>query len=190
MAGVQQPIGPVRRFVLRAIAIFLAPIGIALVAFPFADLIFISSAGLVEDTRAYFGAGTPDGMPAVTGIYCVPEHYGTSRRGMTIWECRLSLGATPAAGGKGGGGAVAAVAGMPSELERDLGSDATGQRPTLRLLSAPGEPAVLGVVWSGSELSWHWIGWAFQSALIFGFGGLCLFAAVLGWRKARPAPAV
>jgi hypothetical protein len=189
MAGVQQPIGPVRRFVLRVIAIFLMPIGIALVAFPFADLVFIRSAGLIEDTRAYFGAGTPDGMPAVTGIYCVPEHYGTSRRGMTIWECRLSLGATSAAGGKGGG-AVAAVAGMPSELERDLGSDATGQRPTLRLLSAPGEPVVLGVVWSGSELLWHWAGWAFQSALIFGFGGLCLFAAVLGWRKARPAPAV
>lgn len=60
--------------------------------------------GLVDDTRAFFGAGVTEGVPGVGQVHCFSQRYGTSggtsrtRIGATEYQCDLTLGA---AGGDG-----------------------------------------------------------------------------------------
>lgn len=66
---------------------------------------------------------------------------------------------------------------IPASIERVLATDRTGDLPTLRRLSADGEPQRFGVVWSGMEIASRWLQWAVLSALFIGIGIGCLYAA-------------
>ena len=76
------------------------------------------------------------------------------------------------------------MAGQPRTLSRELPSDRSGQIPTVRLLSGPGAPPVLGVVWDGAELRGRWFVWAVESLIFWGFGGACAIVASFGFRRA------
>lgn len=70
-----------------------------------------------------------------------------------------------------------------NRLERQLATDRSGQLPALRILSAEGEPRRIGLVWGFGELAWRWGQWLVVSLLFFGFGGGCLFAVWVAWKR-------
>jgi hypothetical protein len=165
-----------RRITLFALSILLAVGAVPALAFPVAQLFWSGGMALWPDTRAAWGAGTEAGAPRVTSVSCISQRYGTQGRtaagGSTRHECRLSL-AWPEG-----------VSGQPRSLSRELPTDRSGQIPRLRLLSAPGEAAALGVVWDGAELRGRWLAWALESLIFWGFGAACAIVAWLGFRRA------
>lgn len=71
-----------------------------------------------------------------------------------------------------------------NRIERQLATNRTGQLPAVRILSAPGEqPRRIGLVWGFGELAWRWGQWLVTSLLFFGFGGGCLFAVYIAWKR-------
>jgi hypothetical protein len=67
----------------------LVPLALVLVAMPFVHMARQDDWGIIDDTRAYFGAGTAVGAPKVTEVRCSKQSYGTCRRGHAEWACRL-----------------------------------------------------------------------------------------------------
>jgi hypothetical protein len=198
-------LGPRRRLAARILSPFLMAVGLVCLLFPPARLFLPDGPELITDTRAWLGQGRTEGLPPVAQVHCMPERSGTSRVGITAWNCNLTLGRVPipkdfdvgATARQAGDPLLRGIATpgdparralvLPTRLERELPSNRTGQIPQLRLLSAPGAPPLLGVVWGAGDMAWRWASWAIQSVLFLGFGGACVFVAVLAWR--RPAPA-
>jgi hypothetical protein len=193
--------GPLRRLM----ALILLPAGLVCITFPVAQLMLEDEAGLIEDTRAWFGAGTAEGVPTVTEVSCLQQRYGSSSHrgvGLSDWRCVLDLAAAerpaeddPFAGRSYADGmkeydrrlseqlkGLITGAKLPSRLERVLPSDRTGDLPVLRQLTAENEPPRFGVVWGGGELLWRWLRWLLVSILFLGFGAACLYAA---WKARR-----
>lgn len=73
-----------------------------------------------------------------------------------------------------------------NRLTRKLATNRSGELPVVRILSAPGEPRRIGLVWGFGELAWRWVQWLVISLLFFGFGGGCLLAVWIAWKR-RPA---
>ena len=203
-----------RRWAFRAIAGFVLFPGGALCLLLMPAQLFMSDGPMLwPDTRAFFGAGTSEGVPTVSQVHCAERQYGTRRTGFTLWECTLFLVSTPSPqpadpyGGMNREQAAAEYArlyaefsrriaaradpaqralAIPDRIERELSANLGGRIPTLRRLSAPNEPPVFGVVWKGSELFEHWVDWAITYVLIFGwFGAGCLVVGVWGWKETR-----
>ena len=193
--------GPLR----RVLAMLLLPVGLVCLAFPVAQLVLKDEAGLIDDTRAWFGAGTAEGAPTVAQVSCIQQRYGSSSRrgvGLSDWHCVLDLAAPaapaqddPFAGRSYDEGmkeynrrlreqlkALSTSASLPSRLERVLPSNRTGDPPVLRRLSGEGEPPRFGAVWGAGEILWRWLAWLLVSALFLGFGAACLYAAWKGRR--------
>lgn len=77
-----------------------------------------------------------------------------------------------------------ARAGQPSNrLERKLAIDRSGRLPAVRILSAPGEPRRVGLVWGFGELAWRWANFLVINLILFAFGGFCLFAVWVAWKR-------
>jgi hypothetical protein len=198
-----------RRIVFQGLAIFLAIVGLISVMFPFVALFIPNGSMLPLDTRAYLGAGTAVSAPSVSAVNCSAQEYGTSIRNgrLRMWNCQLTLGRAPSVGAPAK--PVAPYAGMTraeanaefqqrlgrlaipdirvqsglSSLERELPFDRSGDLPTLRRMSEPGEPPEYGVVWGGRELAARWFMWALMSLLMFAFGGAAIYAARVGWHR-------
>jgi hypothetical protein len=183
----------------RLLALLLLPAGLTCIAFPLAQLGLKDKAGLIDDTRAWFGRGTAEGVPTVSEVSCLQRRYGsTSQRGIGLsdWQCVIDLAAPerPAEDDPFAGRSY--EAGMAeynrrlqiqlkglltdvsaSRIERVLPSNRTGDLPVLRRLSAGDQPPRYGVVWGGGELLRRWLDWLLVSAFFLGFGAACLFAA-------------
>lgn len=197
------PILPTLR---RALSILLLPVGLVCFAFPLAQLFLQEDSGLIDDTRAYFGAGTDEGVPEVSQVSCIKRSYGSSSSrgvGMSDWGCNLYLVVPgeqhqqdPWAGRTYEEGfeeyqrrlsreleSLRSGNHISGQMERVLPFDRTGDLPTLRRLSAEGETPRFGVVWSGSEIAGRWFFWALIAALFFGIGCACLYAVRFAWRR-------
>ncbi len=195
----------VRGSLRRILAVLLLPVGLVCLAFPAAQLVLKDEAGLIDDTRAWFGAGTAEGVPTVSQVSCLSQRYGSSSQrgiGLSEWQCVLDLAAAakpaeddPFAGRSYDEGmkeynrrlmaqldGLRRGASLPSRLERVLPSDRSGDLPVLRRLSAEGEPPRFGAVWGGGEILWRWLAWLLVSSVFLAFGAACLFAAWMGRR--------
>jgi hypothetical protein len=199
----------VRALLLRLIAVVILLAGLVCLLFPFVDLVRPGGPMLLDDTRAYFGAGSGEGVPIVHQVACMSAHYGGSggrhgSPGMTEYPCDLLLAEDPSrvkedpyagmtyeeamkeydrrilAQSRGEGT-------FPDRIERTFSADvSTRPPPRLRLMSEAGvSPPRYGVVYDGAELSWRWLHWATSSLLFWGFGAACLFGARAGFRRAR-----
>jgi hypothetical protein len=204
---------PLRILFARIVALLLLlPAGLLCVGFPFARFALPGGWGIIEDTRAAFGAGTDGGKLKAYYVDCVRERSGSnSSRGIGITEygCVIDLEmeqekppppATPKADrtfeeamadhNRSIAAALESVSAHrtrmegSSRIERRLATNRTGQLPAVRILSAPGEePRRIGLVWGFGELGWRWGQWLVTSLLFFGFGGGCLFAVYLAWKR-------
>jgi len=76
-----------------------------------------------------------------------------------------------------------ARSGVSNRLERKLATNRSGQLPAVRILSGQGEPRRVGLVWGFGELAWRWAQWLVTCLLFFGFGGACLFAVWVTWKR-------
>lgn len=190
----------------RAFLVFLVPIALVCLAFPFAPLFLQEDRGLIDDSRAWLGAGTAEDVPEVTQVTCLKRSYGTTgSRGFSSsdWSCTLYIapraeppkqdpwaGMTYQEAMAANDRQVAALSdllrpenSMSGKIERVLAGDRTGDLPTLRRLSADGEPPRFGTVWSGWEIAGRWLHWALLAALFIGIGLGCLWAARSIWRR-------
>lgn len=70
-----------------------------------------------------------------------------------------------------------------NRIERTLATDRSGQLPAVRILSAKDEPRRVGLYWGAGEIAFRWAHLLLISLLFFGFGGACLFAVWLAWRR-------
>jgi hypothetical protein len=197
----RHPLGRWRVFLI-------VPIALLCLAFPLVLLSLQGDSGLIDDSRAWFGAGTAEGVPAVTDVSCLKRRYGSnSSRGIgaSDWSCTLYLaspqrppekdpwaGMTYEEAMRENDRRIAALGELlrsgerwPSKIERVVTSDRSGDLPALRRISAPGEPPRFGVVWSGWELAGRWLYSALISALFFAIGLACLYAARRIWRRSR-----
>jgi hypothetical protein len=80
--------------------------------------------------------------------------------------------------------------GTSNRIERKLATDRSGELPAVRILSAADEPRRVGLVWGFGELAWRWASWLVVSLIFFAFGGACLFAVRLSWKRRRPPDTV
>lgn len=190
----------------RGFAVLLVPIALICLAFPFGQLILQDDGGLIDDTRAWFGAGTAEGVPQVSQVSCIKQRYGSNSSrgvGFTEWSCTLYIapreeepkqdpwaGMTYEEAMAANDRQIAALSDllrpenlMSGKIERVLAGDRTGDLPALRRLSGEGEPPRFGVVWGGWEIAGRWLSWAFLAALFIAIGLACLFAARSIWRR-------
>lgn len=224
---------PRLRIARIAALLLLLPAGLVCVAFPIYRLTLPQGWGIVDDTRAAFGAGTDAGPLKAAYVDCTRERAGSNSRrgiGMTEYACVIDLAEAPPAaaapapgpaqvGQPGGAGgdpyagpgyeeamakwqaataeqtrreaaeldamiAKSRARGDPSNrIERRLATDRSGELPAVRILSAAGEPRRVGLVWGAGELAWRWTSWLVSSLLIFAFGGFCLYAVRLAWKR-------
>ena len=90
---------PLRIILARIMAIILLlPAGIVCVGFPFARFALPGGWGIIDDTRAAFGAGTDGGKLKAYHVDCVRERSGSSSsRGIGFTECGcvIDLGEAP-----------------------------------------------------------------------------------------------
>lgn len=195
----------------RARALVVIPIALILLAIPF--LLFRGSGGaLIDDTRAWFGAGTDAGVPAVTSVHCVASRTGSNTRstrsiGMTEYGCVIDVAAAKPAARDDPFETLPYDQAMEewqrrtmaelkratdpanrlNRIARNLAIDRTGTRPTLRRLTPDGQPPRFGVVWGGGELIWRWAKMLLLSALFWGIAlGLLILARRI-WRRASGA---
>ena len=156
---------------------------------------------LLDDTRAWLGSGTADGVPLVSGVDCVERSHRGGTRSLQVreWICVIDLAPrqAPVAAPRPGANPIDVVeenlrrlaelrrpgARASSRLERMLASNRTGDIPTLRRLSREGEAPRYGIVWGLSELAGRWFTTAFMSALLVGIGAGLLFITWLTWRR-------
>jgi hypothetical protein len=91
---------PVRRRIARwVLRLFFLPLGLALIAFPFVLLVVKEDYALVDDTRAWLGAGigveSDESVPVVIGVNCTKKKRSfrsIDRAGSWLgWDCSLSL---------------------------------------------------------------------------------------------------
>ena len=194
------------RRLARLLLVLVVPFGVACFAGPFLMLFGQDGGGMIDDTRAYFGAGTSDGVPVVSEVRCLQQRYGSnSSRGFggSDWGCTLYL--APAveaprddpfatlpydeAMAEYNRRLLATMAAlrdgetMSGKIERVLATNRNGDLPRLRRLSGEGEPARFGAVWSGWEIAGRWLKWLLFSSLLVGFGIFCLLGARAIWRR-------
>lgn len=198
-----------RKAFLKGLALFLVAFGVPCVLFPFAYLFMAPGSALMLDTRAYLGGGDTASSSIVSTVNCSAEEYGAGLRAqrMRLWTCILTLGnkaqaAPPTQPGDPYAGMSRAEAmeayqrqlsglakpnisahSAPSSLVRELPSDRTGELPELRLMSVDGEAAVYAVVWGGADILQRWLFWVLMALLMLAFGGACLYAASVAWRR-------
>ncbi len=191
----------------RGRALVVIPIALILLAIPI--LMFRSNGGpLIDDTRAYFGAGTADGVPTATSVDCIGSRTGSSTSssrsiGLTTYACVIDIAAPkPAPQGdpfktmpydqamaEWSRRSLAEIkratdpANALHRIERDLPTNRTGTTPTLRRLSADGEPKRFGVVWGAGELAWRWARVLLLTALFWGLALGILVLARRIWRR-------
>jgi hypothetical protein len=222
---------PLRLRIARIAALLLLlPAGLVCVGFPFYRLALPHGWGIVDDTRAAFGAGIHGGGLEAATVDCTRERSGSNSSrgiGMTEYACVIDLAETqpaaaapPSAPAQPGGAGGDPYAGLGYEeamakwkadtaeqlrreaaeldatiarsharsdvsnrIERRLATDRSGELPAVRILSAEGEPRRVGLVWGRGELAWRWTSWLVSSLLIFAFGGFCLYAVRVAWRR-------
>ncbi len=199
-----------RRFLGSAGAIFFVAIALICLVAPFARPAIEDGWGLLDDTLAWSGAGTAEGVPSVSQVSCFKRQFGSSsasRRsaGAGDWSCTLYLGASdelpqedPWAGMTADeayreymrrmdeyADSLRARTGGEGRIERILASNRTGDLPTLRRLSGENEPERFGVVWGGGELAGRWLMWVLLGAFFIGIGIMSLAAARTIWRRTR-----
>lgn len=199
MSG-RHPLGRWRVFLI-------VPIALLCLAFPFALMALQDDGALIDDTRAWFGAGTAEDVPVVTQVSCFRRRHGSSTSGRGFgasdWSCTLHLAMPqpppekdPWAGMSWEeamrendrriaalGESLRSAERLPSTLERVLATNRNGDLPVLRRLSAQGEPPRFGAVWSGWELASRWLYWTLLSAVFIALGIFCLYAARRIWRR-------
>jgi hypothetical protein len=222
---------PLRLRIARIAALLLLlPAGLVCTGFPFYRLTLPNGWGIVDDTRAAFGAGIDGGKLEAAYVDCTRERSGSNSSrgiGMTEYACVIDLAeaqpaaaAPPSAPAQPGGAGGDPYAGLDYEeamakwkadtaeqlrreaaaldatiarsrvrsdvsnrIERRLATDRSGELPAVRILSAEGEPRRVGLVWGAGELAWRWTSWLVSSLLIFAFGGFCLYAVRVAWRR-------
>ena len=81
--------GPGGRVALRLVAIAVGLSGLACLAFPVLSL--VRDSGLIDDTRASFGAGTAKGVPVVSQVGCFDRVYGASSTASRSVRSRSSV---------------------------------------------------------------------------------------------------
>lgn len=203
---------PLRVRIARIVALLvLLPAGLVCVGFPFYRLTLPGGWGIVDDTRAAFGAGTGGGALRAVSVHCTAERSGSSSSrgiGMTEYACVVDLSAAQpsvAPAGSAWDGAASYEEGMAehnrriaaqmddliaqsrarsdvsNRVERRLASDRSGELPAVRILSA--EPRRVGLVWGAGELAWRWASWLVGNLIVFAFGAACLFAVRLAWKR-------
>lgn len=201
-----------RRIRLARIAalLLLLPAGLVCIGFPFYRLALPGGWAIVDDTRAALGAGTDAGRLKAASVDCVAERSGSNSSrgiGMTEYACVIDLSeaeapATPGDDPWAGRSYEEGMAGynrrltaqmealaersrsrVSNRLERRLATDRSGALPAVRILSAPGEPRRIGLVWGPGELAWRWTGWLAGSLVFFALGAGCLYAVRLSWKR-------
>ncbi len=206
---------PLRIILARIVALLLLlPAGLLCVGFPFARFALPGGWGIIEDTRAAVGAGTDAGKLKAAYVDCVAQRSGSSSSrgiGMTDYACVIDLEeekekpppppklkANPtweesmAEHNRQIAAALESVSAHrdrgngSNRIERRLATNRSGDLPAVRILSAPGEPRRVGLVWGFGELAWRWGHWLVSSLLFFAFGGACLFAVYLAWFRKPP----
>jgi hypothetical protein len=95
----QQPSG-IRLVFARVASLLLLPAGLVCVGAPFYMLTLPERWGIVDDTRAAFGAGADGGRLKATYVGCVRERSGSSSNtsrsfGITEFDCVIDLGEAP-----------------------------------------------------------------------------------------------
>lgn len=120
---------------------------------------------------------------------------GDSYAGLTYEEAMTKWNASIAEDTRGIVAAAEALAAhrrargdVSNRLTRKLATNRSGALPAVRILSSPGEPRRIGLVWGFGELAWRWAQWLVISLLFLGFGGGCLLAVWVAWTR-RPAGA-
>ena len=199
--------------------LLLLPAGLVCVGVPFYLLTLPGGWGIIDDTRAAFGAGIDAGRLKASYVDCVRERAGSSSSrgiGFTQYGCVIDLSEEPetpppatdqrkpragrtweeamaehnrqiAAALESVSAQSRARSDVSNRIERTLATNRSGQLPAVRILSAPGEPRRVGLVWGFGELAWRWANWLVISLLFFAFGGACLFAVYLAWTRKPPA---
>ncbi len=190
----------------RGRALLVIPIALILLSIPI--LLFRSiGSDLIDDTRAYFGAGTGAGVPTVTAVNCVSSRTGSNSSrglGMTEYGCSLYLAATNEAPRDDPFKTLPYDEAMaewsrrtmvqmkaindpanriPSKIERSLATNRSGDLPILRRLTPNGQPQRFGVVWGGGELAFRWAKMLLLSALFWGLALGSLYLARKIWRR-------
>lgn len=195
------PLGRVR-------ALVVIPIALVLLALP--PVMFRNSGGaLIDDTRAYFGAGTEVGVPVVTSVHCVGSRTGSNSSrgiGMTDYGCVIDVAATATATPASADDPfktlpydqamaewsrrslaeikrVTDPANRLNRIERSLPTDRTGTTPTLRRLTPDGHTPRFGVVWGAGELALRWVKLLLLTCLFWGIGLGSLYLARRIWRR-------
>jgi hypothetical protein len=69
-----------------------------------------------------------------------------------------------------------------NRLERRLATNRSGELPAVRIVSEPGEPRRIGLVWGAGEIALRWLQWLVVSLIFFALGGGCLLAVRLAIR--------
>lgn len=178
----------------------------ALACFGGVWLLLVRDGGhLLDDSWAWIGGGTAQGVPVVSGVDCVGRSHGGGSRSLQgrDWVCVIDLAPrqAPAAALRPGASAnevmeenLRRLAELrrrgergSSRLERVLASNRTGDIPILRRLSREGEAPRYGIVWGVGELAGRWLVTAFMSAFLIGIGAGLLFITWLTWRRPRTA---
>ena len=195
----------------------LLPAGLICVAVPFWMLTLPGRWEIIDDTKAALGAGMDGGRLRASYVDCVRERSGSGSSrgiGMTEYGCVIDLseaedpqpGPTddPWTGRTWEEGMAehsrrinagidalaaqrAARSNSSNRLTRKLATDRSGQRPSVRILSAPADPRRVGLVWGFGELAWRWGQWLTTGLLFFGLGAGCLLAVWMAWTR-RPVP--
>jgi len=193
--------------------LLLLPAGMICIGFPFYRLTLPGGWAIVEDTRAAFGAGSDAGRLKAAHVDCVRERSGSNSSrgiGMTEYACVIDLSekkekayAAPTGNAWAGRsweegmaehsrrinaqieamGAQRSRSTVSNRIERRLATNRTGELPAVRILSGKDEPRRVGLVWGFGELGWRWASWLVSSLLFLAFGGFCLLAVRLAWKK-------
>jgi hypothetical protein len=202
---------PLRIRIARIAALLLLlPGGLVCIGFPFYRLTLPGGWAIVDDTRAALGAGTDAGRLKAASVDCVPERSGSNSSrgiGLTEYACVVDLSeadapAAPADDPWAGRSyedrmaeynrrlnaqmealAERSRSGVSNRIERRLATDRSGALPAVRILSAPGEPRRIGLVWGPGELAWRWTGWLVSTLVFFALGAGCLYAVRLSWKR-------
>ena len=197
--------------IARIVALcLLLPAGLVCIGFPFYRFTLPGGWAIVDDTWAALGAGTDAGRLKAASVDCVPERSGSNSSrgiGLTEYACVIDLSeAQPAvapaddpwAGRSYEEGmaehsrrltaqmealAERSRSRVSNRIERRPATDLSGALPAVRILSAPGEPRRVGLVWGFGELGWRWTSWLVSSLIFFAFGAACLFAVRLSWKR-------
>lgn len=208
---IDRPVLPLRIRIARIVAlVLLLPAGLICVGFPFYQFALPGGWDMIDDTRAALGAGTDAGPLKAAHVDCVAERSGSSSSrgiGLTEYACVIDLSEAPADAAPAGDPwagrsyeegmaeyhrrldaqldalAERSRSGVSNRIERKLATDRSDEFPAVRILSAADEPRRVGLVWGFGELAGRWASWLVVSLIFFAFGGACLFAVRLSWKR-------